>query len=59
MVTIGTVVFLAGLVWLLQGISVLPGTFMSGSQFWAVVGAFLVLVGWVLVAMGLRRREKI
>lgn len=56
MVTIGTVVFLVGLVWLLQGISVLPGTFMSGSQFWAVVGAFFVLVGWVLVAMGLRRR---
>ena len=27
----------AGIVWLLQGINVLPGSFMTGDPFWATV----------------------
>lgn len=33
---------LMGLVWLLQGIGVLPGSVMSNDPFWAVAGLALV-----------------
>jgi hypothetical protein len=33
-----------GGVWVLQGIGVLPGSFMTGETEWAVYGALLILV---------------
>jgi hypothetical protein len=33
---------LVGLVWLLQGVGLLPGSFMSGDSFWAVAGLALI-----------------
>ena len=42
---IGFVMVLLGGTWFLQGINVLPGTFMRGSTLWAVIGAVLLLVG--------------
>jgi hypothetical protein len=47
---LGIVFVLAGGVWFLQGIRVLPGSFMTGSRFWMVVGALLMIVGIVLLA---------
>ena len=52
-VPVGAVISLLGLVWLLQGIGVLPGSFMTGSQFWAMAGAFAVIVGVLVIAVGL------
>jgi hypothetical protein len=49
------VIALAGLVWLGQGLGLLPGGFMAGNLFWAVVGA-LLLVGAVLLVARERRR---
>jgi len=43
-----------GCVWLLQGIGILPGSFMTGQPFWAVMGAILVAVGGLLVFGGIR-----
>jgi hypothetical protein len=40
---------LIGIVWVLQGINVLPGSFMTGDIKWALIGAPLALVGAVLV----------
>ena len=54
-IALGVVIALVGLVWLLQGIGVLPGSVMSGSAFWAVVGAALV-VGGALLLVAERRR---
>jgi hypothetical protein len=31
-----------GFVWLLQGVGALPGSFMTGDAFWAVVGLGLI-----------------
>ena len=45
---------LVGVVWLLQGLGVLPGSFMTGQPFWAVMGAILLVVGSLLVFVGLR-----
>jgi hypothetical protein len=54
-VPVGAIISLIGLVWLLQGIDVLPGSLMSGSQFWAVAGASAVIVGLLLIGAGLIR----
>jgi hypothetical protein len=43
---IGAIIFLLGLVWFLQGVGVLPGSVMSGSQFWAVAGGITAIVGF-------------
>jgi hypothetical protein len=47
---LGGLMILMGGVWLLQGISILPGSFMTGQVFWAVmaVGGLLVLAGFRL-----------
>ena len=37
--------FLAGGIWFLQGINVLPGSFMTGDPQWAINGAITALVG--------------
>jgi hypothetical protein len=49
----GLMVFLGG-VWLLQGVGILPGSFMTGQTFWAVAGAVVLLAGGALVFAGLR-----
>lgn len=46
---------LVGIVWIGQGIGVIPGSFMTGEPFWAVMGAAL-LVGAVLLVVLERRR---
>jgi len=51
-VILGIVMVLAGGVWFLQGIRVIPGSFMTGSRFWMVVGALIAIVGVVLLARG-------
>ena len=50
----GGLMDLVGVVWLLQGVGVLPGSFMTGQSFWAVMGAILIAVGGLLVLAGLR-----
>jgi hypothetical protein len=40
---------IAGGTWFLQGINVLPGSFMTGQTKWAVYGALLLVVGIVLL----------
>jgi hypothetical protein len=44
-----------GGVWFLQGINVLPGSFMTGQTKWAVYGALLLLAGVGLLIAGKRR----
>ena len=45
---------LVGGVWLLQGLGILPGSFMTGQPFWAVMGAISLAVGALLVLAGFR-----
>jgi hypothetical protein len=42
---IAGLLILAGLVWFLQGINVLPGSFMTGHPEWALYGTITVLIG--------------
>lgn len=52
---VGVLCLLMGGVWFLQGINILPGSFMTGQMKWAVYGGVLVLVGIALVLMANRR----
>lgn len=43
--TIGVLIALAGLVWFLQGINLLPGSYMTGDPQWAINGAIAMVIG--------------
>ena len=51
---LGVLLVLAGIVWILQGINVLPGSFMTGQTKWAVYGALTAVVGVVLIVLARR-----
>jgi len=53
---VGVLCLLVGCVWFLQGINVLPGSFMTGQIKWAVYGGVLFIVGIGLLAAARRRR---
>jgi hypothetical protein len=47
---------LTGTIWFLQGIGVLPGSFMSGQMQWAIYGGVAVIVGAGVAVAANRRR---
>jgi uncharacterized membrane protein HdeD (DUF308 family) len=52
----GILCLLVGCVWILQGVNVLPGSFMTGQTKWAVFGALLAVAGIALLVSANRRR---
>jgi hypothetical protein len=52
----GVLFVLTGCVWFLQGINVLPGSFMTGQRKWAVYGGILLIAGVALLIAVNRRR---
>jgi hypothetical protein len=52
---IAILVILSGLICFLQGINVLPGSFMTGQIRWAVYGGIAVAVGIALLLAANRR----
>jgi hypothetical protein len=54
---IGTLLILIGATWFLQGINVLPGSFMSGQTRWAVNGGIAALAGIGALVAATRRRQ--
>jgi hypothetical protein len=56
---VASLLVLAGAIWFLQGVNVLPGSFMTGQARWAVYGGIAVAVGIALFLRGNRpRRER-
>ena len=47
--TIAVVLLVVGAVWVLQGVGVLGGSFMTGEALWAVIGAVCLGVGALLL----------
>ena len=56
LVAAGAVLTVAGVIFALQGVGVIGGSFMSGTTTWAVAGPVIALAGLALVILGLRRR---
>jgi len=54
---VGAVLVLFGAIWFLQGINVLPGSFMTGQIRWAVYGGIAVAAGISLLLAANRRRN--
>ena len=52
----GVLFLLVGCVWILQGINILPGSFMTGQTKWAFYGALLAVAGIGLLISANRRR---
>jgi hypothetical protein len=55
---VGVLLVLAGGVWFLQGINILPGSFMTGQIRWAIYGGLSVLIGAGLLVFANRRQPK-
>jgi hypothetical protein len=53
---VGAIAVLIGGIWFLQGINILPGSFMTGQIKWAVYGGIAMVVG-VAVLVRVNRRE--
>jgi uncharacterized membrane protein HdeD (DUF308 family) len=49
---------IAGCVFFLQGINVLPGSFMTGQTRWAVIGGLAIILG-ILILMAPNKRTSI
>ena len=55
---VGALCLLMGCVWFLQGINVLPGSFMTGQIKWAVNGGIAAVAGLILIVVANRGRRK-
>jgi len=51
---VGAVLALVGLLWFLQGIGVVGGSFMTGQPVWAVIGLVLLALAARLLVEALR-----
>jgi hypothetical protein len=58
MVIVGAILDLVGTVWILQGLNILPGSFMTGQPFWAGAGLVTMIVGLALLLLGIRRKAR-
>jgi hypothetical protein len=54
---LGALLLLTGCVWFLQGINVIPGSFMTGQTKWAIYGGLLAAVAVGLLITANRRRR--
>jgi drug/metabolite transporter superfamily protein YnfA len=54
LVAAGSLLAVAGVIFALQGVGVIGGSFMSGTTTWAVIGPLIALAGLAVVVLGLR-----
>jgi hypothetical protein len=54
---IAVLLLVMGTTWFLQGINVLPGSFMTGQIQWAVYGGMAAALGVILLIVANRRRR--
>ncbi len=54
----GVLLALIGIVWILQGLNILPGSFMTGQIQWAAYGAIALAIGCMLLYVSRRGGHK-
>jgi hypothetical protein len=54
---LGCLLIAVGTIWILQGINILPGSFMTGQIVWAWRGAATAAVGILALVIGNRKRR--
>jgi hypothetical protein len=55
---VGVLLVLFGGIWFLQGVNVLPGSFMTGQIRWAVYGGIALIVGITVLVKANRRSRR-
>jgi hypothetical protein len=55
MLILGFMLVAIGVVWVLQGVGTLKGSFMTDQSFWAWMGAAAILLGLPVIRQGFRR----
>jgi hypothetical protein len=53
----GILLILAGGVWFLQGINILPGSFMTGDIQWSINGGIAIIIGIAILWFANRRKS--
>ena len=53
---VGALLAVIGVIWFLQGINVLPGSFMTGQMQWAIYGGIAFVAGVALFLTARRMR---
>ena len=48
-ISVAVIMLLLGAVWFLQGINILPGSFMTGQPMWTIIGGALIIVGGLIL----------
>lgn len=56
---VGVLLMLMGVTWFLQGINVLPGSFMTGQIKWAYYGGIAAIAGVGLIVAANRSRSAV
>ncbi len=54
----GALLALSGAVWFVQGINILPGSFMTGQSRWAIIGGVTFVAGIIFLALARRAHRK-
>jgi hypothetical protein len=49
----GALIAVAGIVWTLQGVGDIGGSFMSGNSLWAIIGPVTAIAGLAVAGSGL------
>jgi hypothetical protein len=57
LLVVGAIAVVVGAVWIGQGLNLIPGSFMTGSRTWLLIGLLVAAGGAVLLWFGLRRRR--
>jgi hypothetical protein len=57
LVVLGALIGIAGIIWTLQGLGYVTGSFMTGATAWAVIGPVTAVAGLALIAFGVLRRR--
>jgi hypothetical protein len=55
LIVLGVIGVIGGVIWVGQGMGLIPGSFMTGDRTWLLIGLIVGVVGIVLLALGLRR----
>ena len=56
---VGAVLIFFGSIWFLQGINILPGSFMTGQTKWAIIGSISFVVGVALIFLSRKMRRSV
>ena len=54
---IAVVLILVGGIWFLQGINILPGSFMTGNPQWSINGGIAIIIGALIIASAVSSKK--